>query len=153
MRTLLNDTAPEARESLLAHSRRVDVPGRTRAVKERWRADRFWIIENGTVDLDMHVPGHRAAVVDTLASGELLGWSWMVPPYIWHLGATATRPVRALEIDATAVRELCKENSAVGSAASIAVAAVTAQRLSSARTRILDLFAPHGSGQPLAHAR
>ncbi|MFI1147749.1 hypothetical protein [Streptomyces sp. NPDC020817] len=62
-------------------------------------------------------------------------------------------PVRALEIDATAAREPSKEDAAVGGAASIAVAAVLAQRLSSARTRILGLFAPHGSGQPFAHAR
>ncbi|MCX5126910.1 cyclic nucleotide-binding domain-containing protein [Streptomyces sp. NBC_00347] len=152
MRTLLNDMAPEAREALLAHSRRVDFPAGTQIFKERQHADRFWIIENGTVDLDIHVPGRRVAVVDTLGCGELLGWSWMVPPYMWHLGATTTHRVQALEFDANAVRELCQEDSAVGRAVSIAVATVIAKRLSSARTRILDLFAPSGSGQPLAYA-
>ncbi|WP_371640314.1 cyclic nucleotide-binding domain-containing protein [Streptomyces virginiae] len=90
MNTLLDEMGPEAREALLAHAHRVDIPAGTRIFKERQRADRFWIIENGTVDLDLHVPGHKAAVIDTLGSGELLGWSWMVPPYAWHLGAVPT---------------------------------------------------------------
>ncbi len=153
MTTLLDGMEPEARQALLAHAHRVDIPAGTRIFKERQRADRFWIIENGTVDLDLHVPGHKAAVVDTLGSGELLGWSWMVPPYSWHLGAVTTHPVRALEFDAEAVRKLCDENAAVGRCISTAVAAVIARRLDSARTRILDLFAPHHSDMPLAYAR
>ncbi|WP_168724143.1 hypothetical protein [Streptomyces sp. A1547] len=51
------------------------------------------------------------------------------------------------------VRELCNEDSAVGRYVSTAVAAVIADRLDSARTRLLDLFASHGSGTPLAYAR
>lgn len=148
MRTLLDEMTPEACEALLAHSRRVDFPAGTRIFEERRRADRFWIIEYGTVELDMHVPGHRAAVVDTLGSGELLGWSWMVPPYVWHLGATAGHAVGALEFDAKAVRELCDEDSSVGRSVSIAVANVIARRLAASRTRILDLFAPQGSTTP-----
>lgn len=153
MHTILEAMAPEAREALLAHSRQVTFPAGTRIFNEHRRAEKFWIIQCGTVDLDTHVPGRKNAVVDTLGYGELLGWSWMFPPYTWHLGATATREVRALEFDAAAVRELCNEDSAVGRCVSTAVAAVIADRLDSARTRLLDLFAPHGSGTPLAYAR
>ncbi|MFF1492054.1 hypothetical protein [Streptomyces sp. NPDC058304] len=60
---------------------------------------------------------------------------------------------RSLEFDASAVRELCKEDSDMGRSVAIAVAAVIADRLDSARPRLLDLFAPYGSGQPLAYAR
>ncbi|WTS73906.1 cyclic nucleotide-binding domain-containing protein [Streptomyces sp. NBC_00207] len=153
MTTLLDEMEPEARRALLAPAHRVDIPAGTRIFKERQRADRFWIIENGTVDLDLHVPGHKATVVDTPGSGGLLGCSWMVPPYSWHLGAVTTHPVRALEFDAEAVRRLCDENAVVGRCVSTAVAAVIARRLDSARTRILDLFAPHHSDMPLAYAR
>ncbi|GHI86022.1 hypothetical protein Sxan_33860 [Streptomyces xanthophaeus] len=54
---------------------------------------------------------------------------------------------------AVAVRKLCEENPPVGRCISTAVAAVIARRLGSARTRILDLFAPHHSDMPLAYAR
>ncbi|MGW2671008.1 cyclic nucleotide-binding domain-containing protein [Streptomyces sp. NPDC001272] len=153
MHSILEQMTPEARESLLAHSHQVTFPAGTRIFKERQRAEKFWIIECGTVDLDTRVPGHKDAVIDTLGYGELLGWSWMVPPYSWRLGATASRVVIALEFDAAAVRQLCKEDSAVGRSVSIAVAAVIADRLDSTRTRLLDLFTPHGSGTPLAYAR
>ncbi|MFF4104598.1 cyclic nucleotide-binding domain-containing protein [Streptomyces sp. NPDC001903] len=153
MHSILEAMAPEAREALLAHSHQVTLPAGTRIFKEHQRAEKFWIIQCGTVDLDTHVPGHKNVVVDTLGYGELLGWSWMFRPYTWHLGATATREVRALEFDAAAVRELCNEDSAVGRSVSTAVAAVIADRLDSARTRLLDVFAPHGSGTPLAYAR
>ncbi|MER6216122.1 MULTISPECIES: cyclic nucleotide-binding domain-containing protein [unclassified Streptomyces] len=153
MHSILEQMTPEAREALLAHSHQVTFPAGTRIFKERQRADKFWIIECGTVDLDTHVPGRKNAVIDTLGYGDLLGWSWMFRPYTWHLGATASREVIALEFDAAVVRELCDEDSAVGRSVSIAVAAVIADRLDSARTRLLDLFAPHGSGTPLAYAR
>ncbi|AWZ03451.1 MULTISPECIES: cyclic nucleotide-binding domain-containing protein [unclassified Streptomyces] len=153
MHTILEAMAPEAREALLARSRQVTFPAGTRIFNERRRAEKFWIIQCGTVDLDTHVPGHMNVVIDTLGYGELLGWSWMFPPYSWHLGATASHAVRALEFDAAAVRQLCNEDSAVGRSVFVAVGAVIADRLDSARTRLLDLFAPHGSGTPLAHAR
>ncbi|MEV6731084.1 hypothetical protein [Streptomyces sp. NPDC051364] len=60
---------------------------------------------------------------------------------------------RGLGFDAPAVRESCKEDSDVGRSVAVAVAAVIADRLDSARPRLLDLFAPYGSGQPLAYAR
>ncbi|WP_051893716.1 hypothetical protein [Streptomyces erythrochromogenes] len=63
--------------------------------------------------------------------------------------------MRALEFDAAAGRRLCNEDSAVGRSVAVAVAvgAVIADRLDPARTRLLDLFPPHGSGTPLAYAR
>ncbi|MFB7835138.1 cyclic nucleotide-binding domain-containing protein [Streptomyces sp. NPDC056056] len=153
LRTLLDDLAPEARDRLLEHSHPVRFAAGTRIFHERRRADRFWIIESGRVELDMHVPGHSNAVVDTLASGALLGCSWLIPPYQWHLGATATTDVRALEFDARAVRELCDAEPSVGEALLACVAATMARRLLSARSRLLDDLMPRVSAEPLAYAR
>ncbi|MER7729987.1 MULTISPECIES: cyclic nucleotide-binding domain-containing protein [Streptomyces] len=153
MHSILEDMAPEAREALLAHARQVTFPAGARIFKERQRAENFWIIERGTVELHTHVPGRKDVVIDTLGYGELLGWSWMFRPCTWHLGATAAHDVIALEFDAAAVRKLCQEDSLIGRSVSTAVASVIADRLDSTRTRLLDLFAPHGSGTPLAHAR
>jgi len=46
-------------------------------------ADRFFLIRHGTVAVELHVPGHEPLVVDTLQSGEIAGWSWLVPPHKW----------------------------------------------------------------------
>jgi CRP-like cAMP-binding protein len=63
-----------------------------------------------------------------------------------HLGAEATTPVRAYEFDATAVRSMCRDDPALGHAVTRWVGDVLAHRLRCARTRLLDLYAPYGSG-------
>ncbi|MFI2629105.1 Crp/Fnr family transcriptional regulator [Streptomyces collinus] len=118
-----------------------------RIFNEGAKADRFWIIHTGTVALDVHVPGRRAAVIETLGAGELLGWSWLVPPHHWHLGAQATSPVRVYEFDAAAVSELCGKDPELRQELLAYVAAVIAARLRSARIRLLDLYAPYGAGE------
>ncbi|MFF5570173.1 Crp/Fnr family transcriptional regulator [Streptomyces luteogriseus] len=118
-----------------------------RIFNEGAKADRFWIIHTGTVALDVRVPGRRAAVIETLGAGELLGWSWLVPPHHWHLGAQATSPVRAYEFDAAAVSELCGKDPELRQELLAYVAAVIAGRLRSARVRLLDLYAPYGAGE------
>ncbi|MDH6514872.1 CRP-like cAMP-binding protein [Streptomyces sp. SAI-135] len=136
----------EHRERLMRVAREVSFPQGTRLFEEGSLADRFWIIRTGTVELDMHVPGRRAAVIETLRHNELVGWSWLFTPHTYHLGAEATTPVRAYEFDATAVRRMCQEDPAMGNTVALWVGDVLAHRLRSARTRLLDLYAPHGSG-------
>lgn len=133
-----------ARLMSLAHEVFFDVG--TRLFEEGQHADRFWIIKTGNVALDLHVPGRRAAVIESLGQGELVGWSWHYPPHHWHLGAKATSPVRAYEFDAESVRTLCEQNPEFGRAVACWVGQVVAHRLHSARVRLLDLYAPYGSG-------
>ncbi|MEU6300399.1 cyclic nucleotide-binding domain-containing protein [Streptomyces erythrochromogenes] len=117
--------------------------------REGGRADRFWIVRSGTVTLDVHVPGRRAAVIERLGAGELVGCSWLFAPYTWRLGAEAMTPVRAHEFDAVRVRELMDDDTAFGAALGHWVGQVLAHRLQAARVRLLDLYAPYGSGSYL----
>jgi CRP-like cAMP-binding protein len=133
-----------ARLHSLAHS--VRFPAGSRILHEGRGADRFWLIQSGRVALDVHVPGRPAAVVDTLVPGDLVGWSWLVPPHRTHFGARAETDVTADEFDAATVRVLCGEDPLLGREIAMAVLAVVTGRLTSARTRMLDLYAPYGSG-------
>ncbi|KOG37093.1 Crp/Fnr family transcriptional regulator [Streptomyces resistomycificus] len=144
--SMLRALPAEHRQRLMRIAREVSVPQGTRLFEEGARADRFWIVRTGTVALDMHVPGRRAAVIERLGHNELVGWSWLFAPRVWHLGAEATTPVRAYEFDATAVRAMCDEDPAMGRAVAEWVGEVLAHRLRSARTRLLDLYAPYGAG-------
>ncbi|MEU3922643.1 cyclic nucleotide-binding domain-containing protein [Streptomyces sp. NPDC029004] len=146
--TMMRALPAEHRNELLRIAREVDFPQGTRIFEEGRRADRFWIIRSGTVTLDMHVPGRRAAVIENLGLGELVGWSWLFPPHTWQLGAEAMSPVRAYEFDATAVRLLCETDTELRAAVAEWVGQVIAHRLQAARTRLLDLYAPYGSGSP-----
>src|SRR3954451_23919276 len=130
--TLLGVLPPEGRNRLMELAHEVSFPAGARIFEEGRRADRFWIIHTGSVSLDLHVPGRRAAVVETLGPGDLLGWSWLFPPYAWHLGAEATSPVRAVEFDATVVRALCEADPVLGRAIARRVAEIVAHRLQGA---------------------
>ncbi|GHF33601.1 Crp/Fnr family transcriptional regulator [Streptomyces fumanus] len=144
--TLTTALPADHRERLMSEAREVSFEAGARLFEERRRADRFWVIRSGTVTLDARVPGRRAAVIDSVSHGELLGWSWHFPPYRWHLGAEALSPVRAWEFDADTIRAMCAEDPEFGRSISFWVGSVTAQRLHATRTRLLDLYAPYGSG-------
>ncbi|MFF7560774.1 cyclic nucleotide-binding domain-containing protein [Streptomyces pseudovenezuelae] len=144
--SMLRALPAEHRHRLMRVAREVSFPQGARLFEEGGRADRFWIIRTGTVELDMRVPGRRPAVIEALRHNELVGCSWLFAPHCWHLGAEATSPVRAYEFDATAVRLMCQEDPAMGSAVAQWVGDVLAHRLHAARIRLLDLYAPYGSG-------
>jgi CRP-like cAMP-binding protein len=145
--TAMNTALPaEHRDRLMRLAREVSFDAGSRLFEEGRHADRFWIIRTGTVALDLHVPGRRSSVIESIGHGELVGWSWHFPPFTWHLGAEAMSPVRAWEFDAEAVRSLCAEEPAFGRAIAVWVGRVVAQRLHASRVRLLDLYAPYGSG-------
>ncbi|MEV6833018.1 cyclic nucleotide-binding domain-containing protein [Streptomyces sp. NPDC051133] len=144
--TLTTALPAEQRASLMRLAREVSFDAGIRLFEEGRRADRFWIVRTGSVALDVHVPGRRSAVVETLGYGELVGWSWHFPPHVWQFGAEATSPVRAWEFDADAVRARCAEDPEFGRAIAAWVGRVVAHRLHASRIRLLDLYAPYGSG-------
>ncbi|MEU4887119.1 MULTISPECIES: Crp/Fnr family transcriptional regulator [Streptomyces] len=136
----------EQRERLMELAREVVFPAGTRIFEEGRTADRFWLIKSGSVTVDVHVPGRRSPTVETLGTGDLLGWSWLIPPRRWNFGAEALSPVRAYQFEAAEVLALLEQDPVLGRAMSTAVAGVVAHRLTAARTRLLDLYAPYGSG-------
>ncbi|MBE8472023.1 cyclic nucleotide-binding domain-containing protein [Streptomyces justiciae] len=143
----MNHALPaEHRDRLLRVAREAHFPQDTRLFEEGGHADRFWILRDGTAALDLHVPGRRAPVVETLGVGDLVGWSWLYEPYVWQLGARTETPVRAFEFDAVAVRLMCLNDPEFGRAVEHWVGRVLAHRLQAARTRLLDLYGPYGSG-------
>lgn len=108
-------------------------------------ADRLFVLRKGRVALDVHVPGRGQAVVSTVDEGEVVGWSWFVPPYAWFFDARAVTDVSAVSIDADCLRDKCDSDPALGYALMQQVARVMYQRLQAARLRMLDLYgADHG---------
>ncbi|MER7519621.1 cyclic nucleotide-binding domain-containing protein [Streptomyces sp. NPDC126499] len=139
---------PEHRERLMAFAEDVYFEAGHRLFEEQDRAERFWIVKTGAVTLDARVPGRGRPVIETLRHGELVGVSWLFPPYLCQSGAEAMTPVRAYEFDGTAVRSMCRTDPEFGSSVLFWVGQILARRLQVTRVRLLDLYAPHGSGMP-----
>jgi len=109
-------------------------------------ADRFFVVRRGRVALDVHVLGQAEQIIDTLDEGEVVGWSWLVPPYRWFFDARAMQDVSAVAVDATCLRDKCDEDPALGYLMMQRVAQVMYHRLQSARVRLLDLYGADRAG-------
>ncbi|MFD3654464.1 Crp/Fnr family transcriptional regulator [Streptomyces sp. NPDC058620] len=128
------------REHLLSLGSDVRFPAAQRLFEEHTIADRFWILKTGAVTLDARLPQGRRAEIGTLGSGELVGLSWLFPPFEWELGAETLSPVRAYEFDASPVRSLCQSDPEFGFAISQWVGMVLTRRLHATRCRLLELY-------------
>jgi CRP-like cAMP-binding protein len=115
-----------------------------RFFEEGGTADRFWLIRSGHVALDVSAPGRSRLIVETLGKGDLLGLSWLVPPYEWQFGATAVQDTTAFELNATAVRAACDADPGLGYQLLRRVMPAASSRLQAARIRMLDLYAAAG---------
>ncbi|HET8661644.1 MAG TPA: cyclic nucleotide-binding domain-containing protein [Micromonosporaceae bacterium] len=136
-----------ARLSMWAH--RAPLHAGRHIFEEGGRADRFWLIRSGLVELHAVVPGRGPVPVETLGSGSVLGWSWMFPPYRWHFGATAVEPTLTVELEGAGVRRICTEDPVLGLDLTRRFMAVVVDRLQNTRLRLVDLHVadPAGVGQ------
>jgi CRP-like cAMP-binding protein len=116
----------------------VTFPARHRLFEDGGNANRFWLIQSGHVSLDLNVPGQGPVVIETIGMGELLGWSWLFPPYKWAFGAVAATRVEAFEFDALTVREACLTDSGLGYELNQRITRVLAKRLQATRIRLIS---------------
>jgi CRP-like cAMP-binding protein len=103
-------------------------------------ASRFYVIRRGRVALEIHSPTRGPMIVDTMDEGEVLGWSWLVPPYRYFGDARAVTPVSAIALDGACLRGKCEADTELGYQLLKRVTAVMYRRLESARVRLLDLY-------------
>ena len=138
---------PDRFLSRMAHySHRVTVREGARIFSECGRADRFWLIRDGVVNLETRLPGRGDVVVESIGPGQVLGWSWLFPPYRWDFGAEAFSPVRAYEFEAQPVLKLCEEEPALGMSLVRIVAEILAHRLEMTRGRLMEEYGSHRRG-------
>lgn len=103
-------------------------------------ADHFYAVRSGRIAIELHTPAGGGAVLDTAHEGDVVGWSWLVPPYRWAFDARATEPSAVVVFDAATLRTACDADPGVGYALARRVAQVMSHRLQSARVRLLDMY-------------
>jgi CRP/FNR family transcriptional regulator, cyclic AMP receptor protein len=105
--------------------------------RDGWPADRFYVLLEGTVSLEVHEPGDDPIPIETLTVPEVVGWSWLMPPFRWHFDVRAVTPVRAVAIEAEALRVAMAGNPSLGYALMARFARVLLRRLQSTRLRLV----------------
>ncbi|MFI5799128.1 cyclic nucleotide-binding domain-containing protein [Streptomyces sp. NPDC051677] len=134
------------RQRLMELAREVSFPEDARIFEADGTADRFWVIRSGAVSLVQQVTSLRRVTVASLGAGDMLGWSWLFPPYRWDFGAEAFSPVRAYEFEAQPVLRLCEEDPALGLSLVRIVAEILAHRLEMTRGKLMEQYGTHRRG-------
>ena len=109
-------------------------------MREGAAANTFFLVRVGHVALEIHVPGRGVVQMESVGPGDVLGLSWLVPPYRVDLDARATEPVVALAFDGSCLRGKVEEDHDLGYALAMRLFEKTYQRLEHVRLQRLDVY-------------
>ena len=118
-------------------------------LREGEMANRFYLIESGKVVLESGEGFGEPVIIETIGAGDLLGWSWMFPPYVWHFTARAAEPTNAIFFYGTILREYCERDHSLGYELFKRMTPVMMKRLQSARRKMLSVHAHRASLEPV----
>ena len=100
-------------------------------------ANRFYLVERGTVSLESRAASGERVAIESIGAGDLLGWSWMFPPYVWHFTARASEPTDAIFFYGSILRECCERDHSLGYELFKRMSLVMMRRLQLARLKML----------------
>ena len=108
--------------------------------REGDQADTFYLVRHGRVLLETFVPGRGSLTIQTVDEGDVVGWSWLYPPYRWHYDARALDMVRAVAFDGACLRGKCSDDHTFGFELLMRFSPVMLERLEATRLQLLDVY-------------
>ena len=112
-------------------------------LREGEEANQFYIIRKGKVALEIFSPEQGPIIIDTLGDGEVLGWSWLIPPYHWRFDARAVELTRAIALDGKCLRNKCEEDHDLAYELLKRFAHLMEERLEATRLQLMDIYGGH----------
>lgn len=101
-------------------------------------ADRFYLIQTGKIAIEARKPG-GSAVVQTLTAGDVLGWSWLFPPFGWHFQARAIEPTNVIVLSGAHLLVTAERNHDFGYELMKRISRLVINRLQATRKLLLEL--------------
>ncbi len=135
-----HDLSPEQTDLVAGCGSNTHFPAGTVIVKEGEPADYFYIIRQGKVTIEIDGQSRGTLYIQTIEAGEVLGWSWLIPPHHWKFTARATEETVATALDGKCLRKKCEEDPVLGYALLKKFATVLASRLEATRVQLLDVY-------------
>jgi CRP/FNR family transcriptional regulator, cyclic AMP receptor protein len=112
-------------------------------IRQGEEASHFYLIRQGRVALEIRAPQRPPIVIETLDGDDILGWSWLIPPYLWRFDARIVEPTRAIALDGKCLRAKCEEDHDLGYELLKRFTHIVTQRLQATRLQLLDVYAAH----------
>ncbi len=134
------DLSPEVLSLVVscARNRRVE-PGQMLA-RTGEPADEFFLIRDGLIAVETHLPGRGAVTLQTVHAGDVAGWSWLFPPYLWTFDLRAVEPSLVLAMGGKCLREKCEKDPALGYLLMKRLSRIMTERLRATRLQLLDVY-------------
>lgn len=107
-------------------------------------SEEIYLVRFGQVALEVSAPGQGTLNYFTTGPGEVIGLSWLVPPYRWTHDARATELVRAISLDANCLRNKCEADHDLGYEVMKRFTPFLVDELHSARLQMLDVYGSNG---------
>ena len=133
---------PAHLEFIAGCGRNEHIAAGTMLMREGELAERFWLIRRGMVALELYVPGREPLVIETLEPGDVVGWSWLFPPFRWALDGRAQGECHLITFDGVCLRNKCDVDHDLGFALMSRFAADMVGRLQATRLQLADV---HGN--------
>lgn len=111
----------------------------------RWGdvADSFWLVLEGRLALELSPPGRAELTVATASPGDIIGFSWLAPPYTMQFDVRALSPARLARFDGRAVRERCGADHWLGLELTRRFAGLAADRIEAMSMQLMDVYGDH----------
>jgi len=103
-------------------------------------ANEFYMIRGGKVAVQIQGAERGPITVQTIGEGDVLGWSWLIPPYRWRFDAKALELTRAIALDGKCLRTKSEDDHDLGYELLKRFAGIIVERLEAARLQLLDVY-------------
>ena len=107
---------------------------------ESEEANQFYMIRQGKVAIEILAPELGPITVQTVGEGDVLGWSWLIPPYRWRFSARAVELTRAIALDGKCLRQKSEEDHDLGYELLKRFSGIIVERLEATRLQLLDVY-------------
>lgn len=111
-----------------------------RVFKSDTDADKFYIVRDGKVGVEIPAVAGEPLRIQTLGNGGVLGWSWLLPPYRWSFDARALAASDIIVMDGARLREKCETDNALGYQMMKRFAVLMAERLNASRVAAIKQY-------------
>lgn len=109
--------------------------------RENEKAEKFYIIQEGIVALEARLaPDREPITIQMIGEGDVLGWAWLFPPYMWHFDARAVAPTKAVTLNGNFLRTKCDEDHDLGYELLKRFAFIIQQRLQAVRLQNPNMY-------------
>jgi CRP-like cAMP-binding protein len=131
---------PKYLQLVLESAKRVRFEADQYISREGDPADFFYLLLEGKVGIEVNIPHRGAITIQTINAGEILGWSWLIPPYKIRLTAKSYGVTHAIALDGKFLRKKCDEDHHLGYEFYKRFTDIIVQRLQASRLQLLDVY-------------